>query len=405
MSDPIRPTDPQLYLGRVAARLGLPPAVEQEVVEELAAHVADATAALIAEGLAPEQAEREALARLGSPEALADEIRRAQQTPRRLATAGARGVFWLGWTGLFWILSSFLFVFVAQLALWIVLGFLGAWSGGADLPLGQAVGAGPYVFVFGAGAFFGAREAVLVAARASRRRVAAVGRWFALAGAPVVAVLALVVFEVDLDPLAVVGLALVPVAFVAGCLAGPRVHWPAHPVRWAAAASVAALLLVAIAALGGPATRTWGSPPIGNGMGFERVAASLPPGSEPLVDGASATGSGYPAARLSFDWAPVVVFTAWHDLRLEAWRGTARDGGIAPDATGPYAVATPDDTGGSLRFTIRVNGRPEVTHYWLVLTGADAAGKRWILAPPTTGWTSFHGSVADWLRAVLAPQP
>src|SRR5918998_505750 len=56
------------------------------------ARVADVTEGLRAEGLSEEHAEREALARLGSPDALADEIRRAHQTTRRALAAAGAGV-------------------------------------------------------------------------------------------------------------------------------------------------------------------------------------------------------------------------------------------------------------------------------------------------------------------------
>jgi uncharacterized membrane protein len=83
----IRPSDHELYLARVAAALRMPDTTTQEITEELAAHLADASHALVEAGLTTNQADREALARLGNPEDLANGVRRAHQTRRRLATA------------------------------------------------------------------------------------------------------------------------------------------------------------------------------------------------------------------------------------------------------------------------------------------------------------------------------
>jgi hypothetical protein len=67
MADPLDARPRDRYLALVAAELRLSDEVDREVVEELAAHIAVAMTDLIAEGLTPDQAEREALARLGSP--------------------------------------------------------------------------------------------------------------------------------------------------------------------------------------------------------------------------------------------------------------------------------------------------------------------------------------------------
>lgn len=408
MTDPIRLTDPQLYLARVAVRLGLPPGVEREIVEELASHVADATEALASEGLTAVQAEREALARLGNPEALADDIRRAQQTTRRLATAGARATVSFARAGFWWLLVSYLLFFVTTIAVWILLSSVHSMLPDAELPLGTVTTFGAMAFVWVVGAFFGAREGVLVAATVARRPVAQVGRWCAALGAPVVALWALAIFEAELDWLAVVGLVLVPVAFVAGCLAGPRVRRPDHPRRWAAAAALAAMILAAAGAVGAPSARVSGEPPISGDMGFDRVGGQLPMGSEPIYefaeyDSAQTVGEGRIA---TFSWSPAAAFAGWHDLWLEAWRGEPTGAqGIAPDAVAPFATAVPEDADGTLTASLRVQGRPGVSHYWVVLTGLDGSGQRFILESPFSGWTAFHGSVADWVTGLVAPAP
>lgn len=79
--------DRRAYLASVAARLRLPGPLAEEIIEEVEAHIVDATASLVDDGLAPDRAEREAIARLGDPGELGDGLRRARQTRRRLLSA------------------------------------------------------------------------------------------------------------------------------------------------------------------------------------------------------------------------------------------------------------------------------------------------------------------------------
>ena len=79
------------FLQRIADGLPFDEAEKLDILHELAAHLADSTARLEADGLSRTDAERTALDRLGSPERLAVELTHARRTPRRLlAAAGAR---------------------------------------------------------------------------------------------------------------------------------------------------------------------------------------------------------------------------------------------------------------------------------------------------------------------------
>ena len=90
MSDPR--ADRDAYLERVAAQLRLADDDAQDVLEELRGHLAETFAGLLDEGLTTDQAERESIARLGDPGELANGIRRARQTRRRLLAAAGAGV-------------------------------------------------------------------------------------------------------------------------------------------------------------------------------------------------------------------------------------------------------------------------------------------------------------------------
>ena len=91
----------------MAGRLRLPDEEATDVLEELRSHLAESAAGLVGEGLTAEQAERESIARLGNPDALADGIRTARQTRRRMLAAAGAGVI-AATSGLFW---GYLFAF------------------------------------------------------------------------------------------------------------------------------------------------------------------------------------------------------------------------------------------------------------------------------------------------------
>lgn len=65
------------YLARLRTHLRLDANIESDLVRELAAHVEDRTAALVATGVAPDRAEREAIVALGRPQTLAHLVRQA----------------------------------------------------------------------------------------------------------------------------------------------------------------------------------------------------------------------------------------------------------------------------------------------------------------------------------------
>lgn len=75
------------YLARLDASLPLTDTERRAAIEEIAGHVADATAELVGRGLPADVAERRALSRLGAPERLADDLAAAHRAPRDLVLA------------------------------------------------------------------------------------------------------------------------------------------------------------------------------------------------------------------------------------------------------------------------------------------------------------------------------
>jgi hypothetical protein len=143
-------------------------------------------------------------------------------------------------------------------------------------------------------------------------------------------------------------------------------------------------------------------------MGFDRVGGKLPMGSEPMYDSAGCDSAGtLGESRIAtFSWWPAAAFAGWHDLRLEASRGEPTGAqGTAPDAVAPFATAVPEVADETLTASLRVQGRPGVSHYSVVLTGLDGSGRRFMLESPFSGWTTFNGSVVDWVTGVVASAP
>jgi uncharacterized membrane protein len=69
----------QGYLDEVGRHLRMPDNRRDDVLDELAAHLEDAVTQLITDGRSRDDAEAEALRRLGSPDDLGDALRRTHQ--------------------------------------------------------------------------------------------------------------------------------------------------------------------------------------------------------------------------------------------------------------------------------------------------------------------------------------
>ena len=207
MSDPR--ADRDAYLARVSARLRLPPDHERDVLEELEGHLAELAASLVDEGLSAEMAERESIARLGDPGELADGIRWARQTRRRLLAAAGAGVT-AAVGGVVWgyILASALATvagMLAAIAVSTVLGWLSlSTSGWADTA--QAFSIPIALFVPGC---VGYRLVTAVAARSARRAVE-LRRPIAIVGGGILAVASLFLVRAELDMVRVVSHVAIP---------------------------------------------------------------------------------------------------------------------------------------------------------------------------------------------------
>ena len=412
MADPERPATTDEYLARVSAGLCLPEPYAGDVRDELAAHLADATAALIEEGLTQEQAEREAIARLGSPEVLANGLRRAQQTRRRLL-AGAGGGVWaaaghgIGGTilgyGLLMTVTLVIAVLGAALNRFIRLD----WSLDPSVPY-QAWTTALAAGAMCVGAFLGARRAVKATATRSLRSVREVGPWWALGGAIVLGLWVLFILRMPLGWPAVGAELLIPVSFAAGATImierpGPRIR-----MRHILLAAVVGFVLPVIMLFGvsaqGETTQGAVEGPYASVEEMWRAQGFDLMGRRPPDDIAGAfRDGGYSAddglVTPFVEVASAIDLVGWHDLRFEAWRRSSGDISPDPNFPMPFATAPAELVGTRLQATLRVDRTPGVSFYSLVLTGIGPDGTRYVLNGPSGGQTAFVGTLWEWFAA------
>ncbi len=411
MADELQLIGADDYLARVAARLGLPEPYASEVREELAAHLTDATYALIAEGLTPEQAEREAIARLGSPDALADELRHAHQTRRRLLAGAAGGVWAAAGHGIGGTLLGIGLLFVIFVPLTFTEFALRRLAGMEWRDLGgQEWNAVFYPLAMCVGAFLAGRRAVQAMAAKSLRRRHQVAGWWAVSGFAILALWVLFVLRMPLSWPAVAAELLIPLSFAVGAVVmidrqGPRIR-----NRHILLAALLAIVLPTLLAIGlGPASMGGGGVQLGPTFSsteeywqanrFDLVGRLPPQDMEmwPFIGGWSTRPDG--SVTFTAEIVPGGDRGTWHDLRYEAWRALPGFTTIDPSFRAPFAAAPAELQGDRLKATFRVDRTPGVTFYAIFLTGVGPDGQRYLLTGPDFGATTFVGTIWEWLTA------
>jgi uncharacterized membrane protein len=393
----IRPSDHELYLARVAAALRMPDTTTQEITEELAAHLADASHALVEAGLTTDQADREDLARLGNPEDLANGVRRAHQTRRRLATAigpavGAtiRGAV----VGYFFGIG--LLTLAAILAV-VVIGLIGSTFhltfGGYD----SGWYGGPVTLFVAAYAGHGIPR---VFASRSERWVEDVRIPVGLIGATAVAVVTLFVVRLPLDAGTVAVLALTPVAFVVGAATASD-----RPRRRLPIAAFCGLLVLATVAsvAAGLVTARWNGDHAFDGPTAPAIGISAwdaPVAEEAKPTGQGVTGYGGVPLELSAAWYTDAGRAAWRDIRAEVWRSGPPERPNLLDSAPVMVVAASLDSPQWVSATVTFPTATDRTWYRVALTGLAPDDRRYVLAAgdePTK--VEYVGSAWDWLTS------
>ena len=411
------------FLQRIADGLPFDEAEKLDILRELAGHLADSTARFESEGMTPESAERAALDRLGPPGRLADELTSARRSPRRLLAAAGAGT-WAAVSGVVYgYFFGLLIMFAASIVTYLLVASPLHLFGGSRGSLLD--GTATNLLALGVGAYAaGLKVTPVVAARAGYRIRTARRVTTALGGALILGY-ALVGWSGTLNWLAVAILLSLPAWFVVGAWRATDASFPSR--QWRLRIIGLALVLVPLALIMGMSVQpqsigSFTSDP--NDVG--RIGLPTPE----AVAAAQDIGSGSAKAG-GFVWISTVVrdpavLAGWRDLRVEAWRGSSKDGVdpavvpiLDPAAHGPFAVgpagfeppgqspfgfssgkAVPD---GSVQLSgsVTINRSPGVTLAWLAITGVGPDGRRYIINGPSFQSTAFNGTAWDWLTAVI----
>jgi hypothetical protein len=393
------------YLAAVQARL---PFTDQtliaEVLDELDDHIADSTQALAATGVDPTEAESRALARLGQPETLADEIAKAHQTNARLLAAVGGAIWPATKTAVKTYLVAAALTIGAALPIAVLAQVLGDaglndWLSDASRSVTTAVALVIVAYVVGG------RVTDLIAAR-SRRSLAWSRRYCALGGFVMLAAIVTFWFRGPQSLSSVVVFELVPFAWAFGCHHGT--YRPSAPTKFLsvalAAVSIGLLIVlmipttsVVVVSATGPVPVTSSPGPIIGPAGPEPEGASL---AQVQIDFPSSLKA---AGTKRYFLSRASVPPGFANLRFEAWPASRTDRlEIDPKATVPFDVrpaeAATDGSGPSVAATIDLRAHRSLGQIAIVLTGVSA-GQRYLLSSPALDDYHFEGSVWDWLTA------
>jgi hypothetical protein len=382
-----RASSREAFLASVAAHLDLPGDVVPGVLDELADHLADATEELVGQGVAPEDAERRAIRRLGDPRALGGELSRVRHTRRQVWAAAGGGFRGLVVEGVrVWLSMGVLLGVASILGLPLALALITAQG---RTQVSMLVGpAGSLVTVFaclGGFAYLGWVLPARVAA-SGRRSVPGVRRAVALAGVVGGSVLMWLLPQVDMDPVLAVGLPLAPAAFAAAALrapARPTVRAGLSPAFVGGVALCLPMTALAVVTASASGQGNWMADTSSIGTQNEAVDAR--------VD----WSMNWQMVTVTFpDEAAAAQFAA---IRMETWPTQVRDGvmefGRAPLEVGVAPVEGLDTT---VSYQLPALRDPVTTTTFLV--GVRTDGSRIILDEDLslTSTPPWHGTLFDW---------
>lgn len=398
------------YLEALRRELPLPQPLRDEAVEEIAAHVSDATADLISRGVAPADAERRVMARFGAPDELADALAAARRERWQLATAAGVALRTTVGTGLWALIVCWATFVVGAIAI-TLLARLAAQligSSGSELVLGSAVNVVMGSLVAAVAAYAVGRALPPAVAIAARRRVAVVRPWILGLGCLVSAWIGLFLIEAEYERISLALTALLPAWFALGVLR-PRLLPAWFPGNAKAIGFVLVLLAtLVILPLGLIATATGEttSPPqsaesLPLAPSFERIA--------PLFESSDTlfamTSSGWTGATYSYSWELTDrrALDGWSDVHVEVWAGIGPEdvsgiGTLDPALSLPLSRAPVDRSEpGLLTAELELPLVPERDHYLVALVGTDPDGERRLLTQPVDETGQWSGSVWEYL--------
>lgn len=397
------------YLQRLRDELPLPAAERDEAVEEIAAHIADAAAELVARGIPAESAERRIVSRFGPPDRLADQLLAARRGRWQLATAigaATRTGLWAGFWGLMvaWLLLYVGFLAMAGVAR--LLGDMTGWDLSALATLSPRAS-----IVVGSLAAAGAAYAVGRAlpptvALAARRREAVIRPWILVIGALAGAGIGTFLVEATFDPVSALVTASLPVWFALGVIRPqllPRWYPSQAKTVGVVLLIVAALVFLPLALLSvADGSTQSGAVDVSDPVPSYAAIAPLDPAFE---EGFVSTGTWSVGNGRVYEFVPAqaALLSGWRDLRLEIWLGLGPDdvqGVAVVDPSIGHAIASVPviiDEAGQLSATLELPVIPERDHYLAALVGTSPQGERRLLSWPQDELARWSGSVWEYL--------
>lgn len=385
------------FLAEVASRLDLPDDLARELLDELAGHLDDATAALGEAGYAADDAERRAIRELGEPGLLGRELSRARHGRRQLLAAVGGGIRAAALEGLgAWIVIGLWVELSAMLSIPLAMAALDALGRpGSSYFQGAAGSLVAALFVASWFAYLGRLLPARVAPRAVRSargmRVPV-----AIAGLVVGSAAVWLLGGIAVDPVLAVGLPLGPVVFAAAALRAP--DRPGLRIGGLTTAVVAAGLVLSLVVLS--IVAAWSRI---DSRGWEADFSAI--GDAPAADSVFNTGvttswqmgpPGDVSMTLSLDDAAPQIMARYPSLSVETWPAVNVNGIVrfGPAPLVSQRIATQPSTEASWSLP---RLRDSVTTATFVV-GITADGHRTVLAEdisldPTPAWT---GSLAEY---------
>jgi uncharacterized membrane protein len=394
------------YLAELDSLLPMPPEQRGEILEEIAAHLEDAVAERLEQGVPPDVAEGTAQARLGRPIDLARDLARPEQSARRLfAGVGAAITSGIGhW--IYGYLLGLLVIMLGALALTAIVQAVGvALDTGWTLQFSDQGWNSMLASLAGAvGLYWAGRVLADRFALRSGRLARDVRPW--IVGVATAAVFAFNTLVVDTQQnwASVVALTVAPAAIILGAY---RPNLLPGRTRFAAVVVVLLILVIGISGLTVATSQSSGDPEVidqlpDRGLGI--VGPEWHPGTDASWEPAfvsSSWGQSGDRVRWDAELAPGVSLSEFHGIRLEAWRVVDDHMRLDPAAREPFATAAVHRDGRAFSALIDTTNVPGVVHWDLILTGVGTDGVRYVLNAGSGGMSTFTGSVWDWLVAVI----
>ena len=346
------------FVERLACGLRLATIHLGDATNEINDHIADAAGRLRSRGATCADAATAALDALGPPDALADEINRAQLSRGRLRNGLWWGAAVAATTGF---ISGGVALGAILFGTPIVGGLISLVAAAAGInlyvPDSAELGAQGFALALCVAAFTAARRSTPMVADRSRRAEYDVWRPWALTGAIPLAVVA-AILPTSLDPLTVAAFVSIPGAWVLGTRRPAPFNGDAITPR--GFLKVAALVVAVMFLPGG---RMWSFDP-----------TALPQLAPPAASGVVATIQWQGAGRSSTQQVTVSGLPAgWNSPQVELWRAQRIGPFVMPDALLVIPDATVD-SGKTVDFSSLGPGHQD---WWAVATALDPSGRRY----------------------------